>query len=120
MEILREKNSLTAALAANFERLRTTAEREKSKICRAAASVHNGWKKVTKTMKKCGTESKRTGKIQKSVSKSKSTYGWQGRYCRKRASEGPHANLEGSGVISAKESTVASGITVSGAGIGES
>ena len=58
--------------------------------------------------------------ISKSVTKSKSAWKLRGRYCRKRASEGPHANLEDSGVISAKESTVASGITVSGAGIGES
>ena len=52
MEIPRKKNSLTAALAANIERLRTTAEREKSKIGRAAASVHDEWKKGTKIMKK--------------------------------------------------------------------
>ena len=52
MEIPRKKNSLTAALAANFERLQTTAEREKSKIGRAAASVHDEWKKGTKIMKK--------------------------------------------------------------------
>ena len=52
VEIPRKKNSLTAALAANFERLRTTAEREKSKIGRAAASVHDEWKKGTKIMKK--------------------------------------------------------------------
>ena len=48
----RKKNSLTAALAANFEKLRTAAEREKSKIGRAAASVHDEWKKGTKIMKK--------------------------------------------------------------------
>ena len=52
MEIPRKKNSLTAALAANFEKLRTAAEREKSKIGRAAASVHDEWKKGTKIMKK--------------------------------------------------------------------
>ena len=52
MEIPRKKNSLTAALAANIERLRTTAEREKSQIGRAAASVHDEWKKGTKIMKK--------------------------------------------------------------------
>ena len=54
VEIPRKKNSLTAALAANIERLRTTAEREKSKIGRAAASVHDEWKKLkgTKIMKK--------------------------------------------------------------------
>ena len=33
---------------------------------------------------------------------------------------GPHASLEDSGVMSARERTVANGITVSGAGIGES
>ena len=58
--------------------------------------------------------------ITKSVTKSENACKLRGRYCRKRASEGPHANLEDSGVISAKESTVARGITVSGAGIGES
>ena len=52
MEIPRKKNSLTAALAANIERLRTTAEREKSKIGRAAAAVRDGWNKRTKIMKK--------------------------------------------------------------------
>ena len=52
MEIPRKKNSLTAALTANIERLRTTAERENSKIGRAAASVHDEWKKGTKIMKK--------------------------------------------------------------------
>ena len=35
-------------------------------------------------------------------------------------SEGPHASLEDSRVISAKERTVANGISVSGVGIGES
>ena len=73
MEIPRKKNSLTAALAANFERLRTTAEGEKSKICRAAASVHDEWKKGTKIMKKAKTESNRSPKMLKSVSKSKGT-----------------------------------------------
>ena len=52
MEIPRNKNSQTAALTANIERLRTTAEREKSQIGRAAASVHDEWKKGTKIMKK--------------------------------------------------------------------
>ena len=33
---------------------------------------------------------------------------------------GPHASLEDSGVISAKERTVANGISVTGVGIGES
>ena len=51
VEMPRKKNSLTAALAANFERVRTTAEREKNKIGRAAASVHDEWKKGTKNMK---------------------------------------------------------------------
>ena len=37
VEIPRKKNSLTAALTANIDRLRTTAEREKSHIGRAAA-----------------------------------------------------------------------------------
>ena len=60
MEIPRKQNSLTAALAANFERLQTTAEREKSKICRAAATVHGEWKKGTKIMKKAKTESNRS------------------------------------------------------------
>ena len=69
MEIPRKKNSLTAALAANIERLRTTAEREKSKIGRAAASVPDEWKKGTKIMKK----SNRSQKMLKSVSKSKRT-----------------------------------------------
>ena len=69
MEIPRKKNSLTAALAANFERLRTTAEREKSKICRAAATVHGERKNGTKIMKKSKTEAK----MLKSVSKSKRT-----------------------------------------------
>ena len=74
MEIPRKKNSLTAALAANIERLRTTAEREKSKIGRAAASVHDEWKKGTKIMKKKSkTESNRSQKMLKSVSKSKRT-----------------------------------------------
>ena len=73
MEIPRKKNSLTAALAANFERLQTTAEREKSKICRAAATVHGEWKKGTKIMKKSKTESNRSPKMLKSVSKSKRT-----------------------------------------------
>ena len=59
MEIPRKKNSLTAALAANIERLRTTAEREKSKIGRAAASVHDEWKKGTKIMKKFQKNQKR-------------------------------------------------------------
>ena len=95
-------------------------DEKKGKIGKAAASVRDGWKKETKIMKTCGTEASRSRKIQRSVSKSESTYVWLGRYCRKQASEGPHANLEDSGVISAKESTVASGITVSGAGIGES
>jgi hypothetical protein len=57
VEIPRNKNSLTAALTANIERLRTTAERGKSKIGRAAASVHDEWKKGTKIMKKSKTES---------------------------------------------------------------
>ena len=48
MEIPSKKNSLTAALAANIERLRTTAERKKSQSGRAAASVHDEWKKETK------------------------------------------------------------------------
>ena len=52
VEIPRKKNSLTAALAANFERVRITAEREKNQIGRAAASVHDEWKKGTKIMKK--------------------------------------------------------------------
>ena len=52
MEIPRNKNSLTAALTANIERLRTTAEREKGQIGRATASVHDEWKKGTKIMKK--------------------------------------------------------------------
>ena len=39
VEIPRKKNSLTAALAANFERVRTTAEREKNKIGRAFYSI---------------------------------------------------------------------------------
>ena len=73
VEIPRKKNSLTAALAANFERLQTTAEREKSKICRAAATVHGEWKKGTKIMKKSKTESNRSPKMLKSVSKSKRT-----------------------------------------------
>ena len=73
MEIPRKKNSLTAALAANIERLRTTAEREKSQIGRAAASVHDEWKKRTKIMKKAKTESNRSQKMLKSVSKSKRT-----------------------------------------------
>ena len=73
MEIPRKKNSLTAALAANFERLRTTPEREKSKIGRAAASAHDEWKKGTKIMKKSKTESNRSQKMLKSVSKSKRT-----------------------------------------------
>ena len=71
-------------------------------------------------MKKCGTESNRSRKIQKNVSESKSTYICRGRYGRKPASEGPHASLEDSGVISAKERIVANGISVSGVGIGES
>ena len=62
VEIPRKKNSLTAALAANFERVRTTAEREKNKIGRAAASVHDEWKKGTKIMKKIKTESNRSQK----------------------------------------------------------
>ena len=57
-------------------------------------------------MKKRGTESNRSRKIQKSVSDSKSTYVCRGRDGRIRASEGPHASLEDSGVISAKERTV--------------
>ena len=69
----RKKNSLTAALAANCERWRTTAEREKSKIGRAAASVHDEWKKGTKIMKKIKTESNRSQKMLKSVSKAKRT-----------------------------------------------
>ena len=69
MEIPRKKNSLTAALAANFERVRTTAKREKNKIGRAAASVHDEWKKGTKIMKKIKTESNRSQKMLKSVSK---------------------------------------------------
>ena len=60
VEIPRKKNSLTAAQAANFERVRTTAEREKNKIGRAAASVHDEWKKRTKIMKKAKTESNRS------------------------------------------------------------
>ena len=58
VEIPRKKNSLTAALAANYERVRTTAGREKSKIGRAAASVPDEWKKGTKIMKKSKTEAK--------------------------------------------------------------
>ena len=77
MEIPRKKNSLTAALAANFERLQTTAEREKSKICRAAASVHDEWKEGTKIMKKIKNginfQSNRSQKMLKNVSKSKRT-----------------------------------------------
>ena len=94
----------------------------KSIICRAAASGHNGWKKVTKIMKKCGTESNRSRKIQKSVSKSKSTYIYVGVDTAANGphSEGPHASLEDSRVISAKERTVANGVSVSGVGIGES
>ena len=77
MEIPRKKNSLTAALTANIERLRTTAEREKSKIGRAAASVHDEWKKGTKIMKKIKNginfQSNRSQKMLKNVSKSKRT-----------------------------------------------
>ena len=73
MEIPRKKNARTAALAANFERLRTTAEREKSKIGRATASVHDEWKKGTEIMKKSETESNRSQKMLKNVSKSKRT-----------------------------------------------
>ena len=73
MEIPRKKNARTAALAANFERLRTTAEREKNKIGRAAVSVHDEWKKGTKIMKKAKTESNRSQKMLKSVSKPKRT-----------------------------------------------
>ena len=57
---------------------------------------------------------------EKRVKIEKYVYVWQGRYCRKRASEGPHASLEDSGVTSAKERTVANGIAASGVGIGES
>ena len=93
---------------------------ENTTIGRAAAAVRDGWNKRTKIMKKMERCQILAKQITKSVAKSENAWKLQGRYCRKRASEGPHANLEDSGVISAKESTVASGITVSGAGIGES
>ena len=78
-----KENSLAAAPAARFGNLRASAERgKKGRNCKAAASVRDGWKKETKIMKTCGTEASRSRKIQKSVSKSRGTDIWRGRYCR--------------------------------------
>ena len=48
----RKKNALATALAARFGKLRTTAKRGKGEICKAAASVRDGWKKKNENHEK--------------------------------------------------------------------